>query len=64
MPYAYYTGGYGWILISAGRDGDYDIVPERDYDGRVKQPSERILLLSYDPTNGLESDGDLWRVKQ
>ncbi len=80
---------YGWILISAGPDGDYDFAGEWDlYDPPVERYSRdrryeqqnRILhtqmltrlhtgrnrrgsALTYDPTNGLVSDGDIWRVK-
>jgi prepilin-type N-terminal cleavage/methylation domain-containing protein len=64
LTFAYFTDGPGWILLSPGPDLDYDIVPERDYDGSIPQPSPHLLLLGFDPTNGTESDGDLWRVKQ
>jgi type II secretory pathway pseudopilin PulG len=63
----------GWILISPGPDGDYDIPPDYDvYDPNVAQPSARLLggansqgsACTYDPTNGTVSDGDIWRVRQ
>jgi type II secretory pathway pseudopilin PulG/uncharacterized membrane protein len=65
--FAYYSTkspAEGWILTSAGPDRDYDIDPMRDYDPAVKQPSAQLLGLSYDPTNGTVSNGDIWRVRQ
>lgn len=65
LTYCYYTDGPGWILWSAGPDGDYDIVPERDYSSEIDQPSLHLLsTVTYDPTNGTVSDGDIWRVKE
>jgi hypothetical protein len=64
---------FGWILVSPGPDGDYDLLGEWSaYDPRVPQPSPRLLTgnnkkgsaFTYDPTNGLTSNGDIWRVKQ
>ncbi len=66
IPFAYYHDEEGFILISPGYDGDYDIQdPATVYDGSIPQPS--ALLLSggpwtYDPTNGIVSNGDVWRV--
>jgi prepilin-type N-terminal cleavage/methylation domain-containing protein len=44
---------------------------EAVYDSSIPQPSELLLAgassngaFTYDPTNGTESHGDLWRVKQ
>lgn len=69
----------GWILASFGPDADLmeggDLgfdngTVERVYDPMVKQPSNKLLTGSgprgaytYDPTNGLLSNGDIWRVK-
>lgn len=64
--------GFGWVLVSAGPDGDYDIAGEWDvYDPSQPQPSARLLggtnrsgsAITYDPTNGTISDGDIWHVK-
>jgi len=62
--FVYYADINGWVLISPGPDGDYDIDPEQDYQSNIRQPSEPILFEAYDPTNGLMSDGDIFRVKQ
>ncbi|MBN1478362.1 hypothetical protein JXA47_16530 [Candidatus Sumerlaeota bacterium] len=62
--YVYHSDGDGWILVSPCWDRDYDIDPRRDYDSRIAQPSEILLLLSCDPTNGSRSDGDVFRVAQ
>ncbi|MDK2971885.1 MAG: hypothetical protein PWP23_1640 [Candidatus Sumerlaeota bacterium] len=65
LTFCYYTDGGGWILWSPGPDEDYDIVPERDYTSEIAQPSPYLLsTVTYDPTNGTVSDGDVWRVKQ
>lgn len=62
--YGYYRDKNGWILLSAGPDGDYDIDPAKDYNSAIPQPSIHLLSKSYDPTNGTVSDGDIFRVKQ
>jgi hypothetical protein len=65
--------GFGWILVSSGPDRIYDIPVDYDvYDPATKQPSERLLTganrfgraFTYDPTNGVISSGDIWRVRQ
>jgi hypothetical protein len=60
---SYYCDPNGWILISAGPDGDYDIDPQKLYNSSVSQPSTELLSKAYDPTNGTVSDGDIFRVK-
>lgn len=66
------VGGVGWIQISPGPDRDYDLAGEYSvYDPSVPQPSAALLYgtnaagsaLTNDPTNGLVSDGDIWRLK-
>lgn len=65
----------GWILISPGPDEDYNLTPAdlpTAYDPiHSGQPSDVLLAgggargaYTYDPTNGIVSAGDLWRVKQ
>ena len=66
------AGGIGWILVSPGPDGDYDLPGYFFHDRRVRQPSALLLggtnpkgsAFTYDPTNGLTSDGDIWRISQ
>ena len=68
------TSGVGWILVSPGLDRKYDIPPDDwdVYNPSEPQPSKRLLAgtnrkgraFTYDPTNGLISHGDIWRVKQ
>ncbi|MFH0794243.1 MAG: hypothetical protein V2A74_09465 [bacterium] len=54
----------GWILFSPGPDGKFDLGWEI-YDPSVPQPSLELLTrYTYDPTNGMVSPGDIWRVKQ
>ncbi len=62
--FAYYADRNGWILISPGPDGDYDINPAKDYSSDIRQPTLQLLLKAYDPTNGTVSGGDVFRVKQ
>ncbi len=57
----------GWIAWSAGLDGDYDITYENVqslYSPQVKVPSDTLFEKKYDPSNGIISDGDIWRTKQ
>jgi hypothetical protein len=67
------VGAVGWMLVCPGPDGDYDLADEWDvYNPAVAQPSRHLLggtnkrgsALTYDPTNGTVSNGDIWRVKQ
>ena len=53
----------GWIIWSPGPDGIYDINPQADYDSTQEVPSESLYNKTYDPTNGTNSRGDIWRVK-
>ncbi|MCE5228839.1 hypothetical protein LLG95_04485 [bacterium] len=65
--YAYRVGGKygeGFILYSPGPDLVYDIVPEEDYDPAQRAPSVSLINKTYDPTNGIKSRGDIYRVKQ
>lgn len=63
--YGYYNDSdKGYILFSAGPDGDYDIDPVKDYDALTTSPLPQLLMKTYDPTNGSKSDGDIWRIKQ
>jgi Tfp pilus assembly protein PilE len=67
-PICYYNAGdKGWIVWSAGPDSKYSLSAENIasiYDPAVPQPSAKVLVHAYDPTNGTVSAGDLWRVKQ
>jgi len=57
--YRYYSDGENWILWALGPDRDYDIEPES-----MTNPKTDLRLYfmqnSYDPTNGSESNGDIW----
>lgn len=54
----------GWILFSPGPDRDYDIDPKIDYGSRSDQLTPTLVHKTYDPTNGMVSGGDIWRVKE
>ena len=64
-PFAYYRNESGWLLYSPGPDWDYDIrQPEVVYDPHQQVPSAALIALTYDPSNGTRSSGDIWRNKQ
>lgn len=68
-PYVYAPVGDGYVIVSAGPDRKYQIDPGTDYDpacrGDLSSPAcEKLLLKTYDPTNGIASRGDIWRVRQ
>lgn len=59
--------GHGFLPTSAGADWDYDIDPTRAIASPEVGFSERRLLTvlgTYDPTNGANSDGDIWRASR
>lgn len=64
LPYAYHCDGQSWIVLSAGPDRVYDFDPESDFSSSETMPSKKLLFKTYDPTNGLESRGDVWKLKQ
>lgn len=61
-PYGYFSTDDGWILVSVAPDKDFDVRPE-DYSTSSGGRSERLIGLTYDPTNGVLSNGDLLRTK-
>ncbi len=69
VTYGYWHNEDGsfWILFSPGPDGVYDIVPWKDFaqvdsERRNDVPSA-LIQKTWDPTNGLVSRGDLWRMR-
>jgi hypothetical protein len=62
FPYVYYGTKTSWILLSAGRDGDYDIRPADIIESATSSAADRFQLVEYDPTNGAISNGDIWRT--
>ena len=62
--FCYYAAGGGWIAWSPGPDLQYDIRAERDYNPASSTPTDQLLWVTFDPTNGTVSPGDIWRVKQ
>lgn len=58
---------FGWILWSPGPDGDYDLTMqnvEQAYNPDEPVPSKLLLSFTFDPTNGSDSNGDIYRTKQ
>lgn len=61
------TTATGYIIWSPGPDGGYDITIDnvaRLYDPAGPVPSSALLNLTYDPSNGTQSAGDIYRTKQ
>lgn len=57
----------GWIAWSAGPDEDYDLTLQniaQAYDPAAAVPNIFLSQVTYDPTNGEMSNGDLYRTKQ
>lgn len=55
----------GWILWSPGPDLKYDINAgnvARAYEHNGETASDLLVGLTYDPTNGTQSPGDIWRM--
>jgi hypothetical protein len=57
----------GFLLRSAGPDGDYELPLSEiplifDKAGTVSQKA--LHALTYDPTNGMDSSGDIWRFRE
>jgi type II secretory pathway pseudopilin PulG len=56
----------GWIVWSAGPDGDYDLNPsniKRAYSSTESVPSSLLIRHTYDPINGTTSGGDIWKIR-
>lgn len=65
--FSYYAANSGWILWSAGPDGKFDLTMEnigKVYNPALGVPSPELSNLTYDPSNGSVSAGDIWRIKQ
>jgi hypothetical protein len=62
FPYVYYGTETSWILLSTGRDGDYDIRLADIIESATPSAADRFQLVEYDPTNGAISSGDIWRT--
>jgi hypothetical protein len=64
-PYAYFSTVRnevsGWVLFSVGPDGEYDLTWD-DFDPSALFPSRVFIEATYDPTNGVRSRGDVWRI--
>lgn len=57
----------GWLLWSPGPDLVYQITVDNVdsvYDPRDQAAKPALIELTYDPTNGARSAGDVWRMKQ
>ncbi|MCX7013392.1 MAG: hypothetical protein NTW86_12695, partial [Candidatus Sumerlaeota bacterium] len=60
--YGYYTVDDGWLIYSCGPDGRYDLKPREDFTPENNWDSTSLILRAYDPTNGTDSGGDIWRT--
>ncbi len=65
LPFVYYSDGAGWILVSTGRDHDYDLQElSKLYTAGMKVPPEEMINRTYDPANGKKSSGDIWLTSE
>lgn len=65
LPYAYFAnGGAGWMLLSPGPDGVYNLHPERPGAVAFETDHPGSVDFQYDPTNGTFSAGDVIRTSQ
>lgn len=62
LPYAYHAQSDRWMVSSAGPDADYDLNPKVAIESNWTTESAELILLTYDPTNGSFSDGDVYRT--
>jgi len=69
MPFGYDCTETNWILTSPGPDGVYDMDPRSilrltRMDSSSADTTAKLAHLTYNPTNGAVSRGDIWRMKQ
>ena len=58
-------GKDAWLLLTPGPNDWYNTPRLEPFLGAdPKDPPPAVLSLSYDPTNGAYSRGDIWRIKQ
>lgn len=62
LPYGYFTDLDNYLIYSAGPNRVYDINPALDCVGGISVSTDTLRLRAYDPTNGIESGGDLIRT--
>jgi hypothetical protein len=67
--YAYYSEGAAWILVSPGPNCIFDMTADdmKRAVQSVRTNTDTYALFAsftYDPSNGIYSRGDVWRIKQ
>jgi Tfp pilus assembly protein PilE len=70
--FAYWTpdpksDAVGWIMWSPGPDKDYDLTIANvalAYNPNDRVPNDYLIERTYDSTNGTESNGDVYRIKE
>lgn len=60
--FSYYEDGCAWILLSPGPDKVFELGPESYVDLFLSRGESALASLTYDPTNGSISDGDILRA--
>lgn len=53
-----------WLIFSPGPNGRYDIDISKWQPGGLQINWDWLVDVTYDPTNGTISDGDIWRARQ
>jgi len=64
LPYLYATEGERWLLISAGPDGDYDVIPVVGEGGYEYWEPGTSIPTVYMPQRGTLSTGDILRTEK
>jgi prepilin-type N-terminal cleavage/methylation domain-containing protein len=65
--FGYFANPNGWILWSPGPDKVYDLTIDnvaKAYDHNQPVPSSMLINLTFDPSNGTVSGGDIYRCKE
>lgn len=63
---AYWSNKKNYLLWSCGPDEDYDITPTEVggfYRGMTPETESYLRTISYDPTNGVRSSGDIFHLR-
>jgi len=63
VPAFYFQAGEMWLLGGICFDGRYNIPADFSLEGEREEIEARLIPLTYDPTNGARSAGDVWRLK-
>ncbi len=64
-PFGYIKAENAWLLYSRGPDKVFDLnLIDGSEVWAEKSISDKVIINTYDPTNGYRSTGDIWKVSQ